>query len=321
MGRLTMELMVNDLSIHGQFISIESFHKAINQLMILRLKIKQLGHELYCHKEFVNVLVTKNVYLIQAIQSFELNERRAFLQWITRFGPFWENDRVHSSEDYIECNGDIVTDTAIGETAIRKLQGRNSQLISITPSSWNFSPIMVCLIDDKSRTDICIPNHFNIQSLQMALAQSTKQIKSWAELELECRKRFINITFSEDAFSSLYAHPFVYGAASTIVDRIGIISQLKKFSGESEEEKEKRNDIYQKYFVGEKAPFSDSSDTEKRNFSKELTFKDPNNSSNDIFCPWHGKIKSPQIRIHFSWPISAEKELSVVYVGPKITKK
>ena len=35
----------------------------------------------------------------------------------------------------------------------------------------------------------------------------------------------------------------------------------------------------------------------------------------------HGKVKTPQIRIHFSWPITASTPLYVVYVGYKITKK
>jgi hypothetical protein len=40
-----------------------------------------------------------------------------------------------------------------------------------------------------------------------------------------------------------------------------------------------------------------------------------------IFCTWHGKVKTPQYRIHFSWPISAVAPLYVVYIGPKITKR
>jgi hypothetical protein len=79
--------------------------------------------------------------------------------------------------------------------------------------------------------------------------------------------------------------------------------------------------LYQEYFTGKKAWFTDSSDSEKNRFKSQLTFKHPDVAGEDLICTWHGKVKSPQIRLHFSWPVSADTPLYVVYVGPKITKK
>ena len=79
--------------------------------------------------------------------------------------------------------------------------------------------------------------------------------------------------------------------------------------------------LYQKYFTGAKAWFSDSSDREKAQFRNELTFPHPADPDKTIFATWHGKVKTPQLRIHFSWPIRADKPLYVVYAGPKITKR
>lgn len=79
--------------------------------------------------------------------------------------------------------------------------------------------------------------------------------------------------------------------------------------------------LYQKHFTGDKAWFSDSSDTEKARFKNELIFKHPANPNEVLFCPWHGKVKTPQLRIHFSWPIREDQPLYIVYVGPKITKR
>ena len=78
--------------------------------------------------------------------------------------------------------------------------------------------------------------------------------------------------------------------------------------------------IYQDHFTGNKSWFSDSSDTEKDAFEAELTFHHPNQQGARLFCAWHGKVKSPQLRIHFSWPIPGGAPLYVVYVGPKITR-
>lgn len=53
-----------------------------------------------------------------------------------------------------------------------------------------------------------------------------------------------------------------------------------------------------------------------------MTFSDPSPTGKKLFCPWHGKIKTPQFRIHFEWPRPAgQREIKVVYIGPKITKQ
>jgi len=52
-----------------------------------------------------------------------------------------------------------------------------------------------------------------------------------------------------------------------------------------------------------------------------MTFPDPDVQGETLFCSWHGKVKTPQYRIHFSWPVTAASPVYVVYVGPKITKR
>lgn len=99
----------------------------------------------------------------QAIQGFELEQRRAVMQWLTRLGPFWEDVRTHGPDDYLECDGKIVTDTALGEAAFSCLHGADRRLVSLTPSSWDFSPISVSwqrVGNDGS--DIDVTNHLTV---------------------------------------------------------------------------------------------------------------------------------------------------------------
>lgn len=72
---------------------------------------------------------------------------------------------------------------------------------------------------------------------------------------------------------------------------------------------------------GRGATFTDSSDSEKSEFKKEMTFDNPLDAKRTLFCPWHGKVQTPQLRVHFSYPICADEALFVVYVGPKLTKR
>ena len=78
--------------------------------------------------------------------------------------------------------------------------------------------------------------------------------------------------------------------------------------------------LHEDHYTGAKAWFSDESEGNKQKFKKELTVNHPEKPGETILCPWHGKVKTPQIRIHFSWPIVSEEPVYVVYVGPKITK-
>lgn len=79
--------------------------------------------------------------------------------------------------------------------------------------------------------------------------------------------------------------------------------------------------LFQDHFVGEKAWFTDSSDAEKREFRTEMTFPHPTVPQERIFCPWHGKVKIQQMRVHFSYPIKRSEPLYVVYIGPKISRR
>ncbi|MNJ70706.1 hypothetical protein D3C77_671840 [compost metagenome] len=80
------------------------------------------------------------------------------------------------------------------------------------------------------------------------------------------------------------------------------------------------DELYQTYFTGARAWFSDSSDREKRDFEQELKFVDPERPGEKISAPYHGKVQTPQMRIHFTWPVTAEAPLHVLYIGDKITK-
>ncbi len=106
-----------------------------------------------------------------------------------------------------------------------------------------------------------------------------------------------------------------------------ILNRFKVCFDEKGQRTAEGNTIYQDFFTGKKeggghgAMFSDSSDSEKNEFGKELTFNHPGAPTQTLFCPWHGKVQTPQLRVHFSDPIRANEPLYVVYVGPKLTKR
>jgi hypothetical protein len=139
------------------------------------------------------------------------------MQWLTRFGPFWEDVRTHTSNDYLECNDEVVTDSAVGEAAYCCLHGIDRHLVSFTPSFWEFSPVSVTWVlnaGDGRKVDVT--NHWHVDGLKAALQAAPTRPASWEQLEKISFARCPHLTFSKDAFVPLSGHPFGDAAANQI---------------------------------------------------------------------------------------------------------
>lgn len=295
--------------------------------MTIRRTARRYGRELHCRGSFSGMPVTSGGMLLkQAVpKAFSKDEQRAVMQWVDRSGPFWDVEREHDENDYFECRGDVVTDTAIGEAAYRSLCGSRCDLVSAIPSDWNCSPIEVVWrretegLDDRTAR---LENWRDTDSLEESLQASAPPLQSWEDLQNASMGRFENLTFGPDCFQSLEGHPFVDSAANRCIELLGILDRFACAFDSTGKRSPEGHDIYQNFFTGERGWFSDSTPNEKNDFLAEMTFRHPDNRGEHLFCPWHGKVNYPHfpIRIHFSWPVSATEPLYVAYVGPKITR-
>ena len=315
-----MELLLNDLSLHEQFPDITTFREAIHRVMTLRQVASNWGRELHSHRNIVNSRVNPTMSLYDALQMFPQNEKRSILQWLTRRGPFWEDIAEHSPDHWIERQDEIVTDTAVGEVAYCMSIGIGRGLVSLTPSRWECTPIAARMISD-TVIDIEFPNYWLQPELEVALQEAEPPISSWRQLESVSRRSCTSLTFSGDCFSPLAGQPFAPGAASRILNRLQILNKLMNAVDEAGQRTAEGHQIYQDHFSGDRAWFSDSSDTEKNEFARELTFRNPGPSGGYLFCTWHGKVNNPPYRIHFAWPECPGAPMYVVYVGLKITRR
>lgn len=317
-----MELILNDCSIHGQFTSVTAFRDAIGRVMTIRETARRFGRDVHCHRNVINAQVTPNLAMPQAVQALSTDKRRALMQWLTRRGPFWEDVRQHSGvDDLLECGGEMVTDTAIGEAAYCLLHGIARSLVSLIPSSWLVSPLSVNWHDNGYGRSVEVLNYWEPDRLQAILEAAPVPLSSWKDLESTARSRYPDLMFTDDSFAPLEGHPFGKGVAERILSRLDVLRDLRNCFNERGERTPDGHALYQRHFTGDKAWFSDSSDTEKSDFESDLTFPHPTNTGEWLFCTWHGKVKTPQLRIHFSWPIRADEPLYIAYVGPKLTKR
>ena len=314
-----MELLLNDLSIHGQFSDIPAFRESIGRIMAMRRTAKEYGIELCSHHNIGNEYISPGTTLSNALQKFTRDEKASLLVWLTKHGPFWEDDIRHGPDDYLECRDQIVTEKALGEAAYRSAKfGDDLRLVSFAPSDWEYSPIVVQMATDVT-ADVEVPNYWQLSVLKAALQQAEPPIASWEQMEAVARSRFSLLTFSTDCFSHLKGQSFATGATVQILRRLDVLNQLMGAVDDNGQRTSKGHSLYQKHFTGDRAWFSDSSDTEKREFRRQLQFRHPERPGEYLFCPWHGKVNNPRLRIHFARPERLGAPLFVTYVGPKRT--
>ena len=256
--------------------------------------------------------------MYSAIQTFTRDQKIAILLWLTQHGPFWEDVAAHAPDHWLECDGELVTETAVGEVAYCTATGIDRRLVSLTPSSWERTPIKVTLSND-IQTDVQVNNYWTLSALEAALSGAEPPVSTWNQLESVSIARYQRLRFSPDAFAPLRGMPFSPTAASYIMSRLHTLNEVMKFRNESGRFTPDAKPILDAHLTRGSVHFSDSSTEEIRSFGNRLTFPHPDIPGAALHCPWHAKIRPLLIRLHFRWPVPAGEELYVVYVGRKLT--
>ena len=319
-----MELLVNDLSINRQFHDTSSFRDAFARLMAMREVAQRFGREIHCYRALLWAEAIPNVPMQEALGRLTESERRSAIRWLTRGGPFWDDLRQHGANDWLECRGDIVTESAVGEAAYKSLHDVECGLASFTPSDWDFSPIEVTWrheTDELADQYMMLDNWRDATALENRLRDAVPPVGSWNDLQNASVNHYRSLFFADDCFQPLSGVPFAKSSAERIRVLLGILDGLARAFDADGRRTPEGHQIFQQYFTGENALFSDSSDTEKNGFRKELTFPHPNGSGTPLFCTWHGKERRMTLRVHYWWSGKAGEPVIVVYVGPKMTKQ
>lgn len=319
-----MELITNELSLHGQFPDVLSFRQALGRVMAMRIAAQRYGLVVSCSSTLLNRQPVRNFGMRQVLNKIPESQRRAVMLWLTRQGPFWDVDQMHSESEWFECRGYPISGTGLGEAAFRELSGVACGLVSFSPSEWQDSPIQFvwkCGNDEAEHVTGNIENWCNVSELESGLKHLAPKVGSWTQLEEVALRRFSAIMFSPTCFDGLTGVPFVKRSADQILDLLDVLDRLGRGFTQDGRRTSEAQGIYQDHFTGDQAWFSDSSNTEKNKFQNRLTFKDPRQPSRKSIFGWHGKERHSLIRLHFSWPIRHKESVAVVYVGPKLTKK
>jgi hypothetical protein len=97
------------------------FRAAIVPLLRLRQRSELVRQTLYASKMLGDRPVVGQLSFVHCLyQGGEQHLRRSVLQWITKQGPFLDDDRQQIEDDYFAFEGHDVTDQGLGEAARRR---------------------------------------------------------------------------------------------------------------------------------------------------------------------------------------------------------
>ncbi|AEI67312.1 hypothetical protein [Corallococcus macrosporus] len=322
-----MAWYVNDLSVGGQFASEREFWLEIEKILELRAKAPALRDKLFVSRHLKERLVTGAITIRAALDRLSSsNLRRQTLNWLASAGPFWDDVRQTAIDDYFEHEGYDVTNQGLGEAARRGMSGTDARSFSFekcqTPDSSRTPLLVQHGLQESPLGSVSVLNDCGVEKLRAALMMSLPPPKNWGEAIPRLRLRFSRLQISAEIEAILDREPYSYHVFQRAMELLGVLQQFLESHDAQGNSTEQTQAILSSYFQRGNGLFSDESNENKVKFRSELTFPDPENNSLRIFCPWHGKIRSPQYRIHFLWPpATGVTKIKVVYLGPKITKK
>jgi hypothetical protein len=317
---------INDLSVQGQFAQPANFITSLTDLVKIRIKSPYIRERLFCSRSFSQRFATAEKSCAAIIATFASREQKQLLlSWLTSHGPFLDDDRLVDPDDYFEFEGQEVTEQGLGEAARRIRAEFAAGVFSFRDGPINFErdPLHVQHgLSESPLGYIDVPNVWDIATLHSRTVDALTPVNSWGELINVCRMKYERLTIADTVMQSLASNTFYPYVAERTIELLRVLHEYMADRRPDGAEGPKAQELRERHFVGDKAWFTDESNRNKQDFLTEMSFADPDNPTRKIFCTWHGKIKSPQFRIHFEWPVpKGQKILKVLYIGPKITKR
>jgi hypothetical protein len=317
-----MEWILNNLSLENRFASINDFLDEITEFLKFKQANPLLKSGFLCPREIRDLKVVNNISFSQAVMSSAPKDLKyLIMSWVDKNGPFWSDDRASNDDDYFEYNQIDVTEMGLGECARREII--KSPICSFSFSGiFEFTPISIQHgLKEEVLGNYEVENLWSMEQLLLSAESSLPEPNNWKTAIGLLKHKHTKLVFADALLDQISQLPY----NSTVYTRMGELCRvLEEYLGSRDLSgalTETTHELLHCHFHGEKAWFSDESDKDVNKFKDELTFLSVRDNKRKLFR-FHGKIKTPQVRVYFEWPIPPEqKDIQIVYFGPKITKK
>lgn len=321
-----MRLFLNEPSLVGMS-GLDQVANYFTELMSARARSPNLRRVLFCSRKTAETEALNGERLLNTVARMPRDKRGAILSWLGKSGPFMDDDREEIDEDLYHLGEMEVTDLGPGEATRQTQRGFDARLLSFAnaegQSLFAYTPVHVVQgFPDEPVDSADIRNTWDLTEARQWADAIDPEPESWRELLDVCRRRYGSLAIGEHCDHILGAQTFYPAVSRRIIELLRILNEVTEDAASQAGLGARGMDLVQTHFAGGKPWFTDESDDNKTKFAREMIFPDPIDPSQRIQCFWHGKIKTPQFRIHFEWPLPATAtRMKVAYIGPKISKK
>jgi len=313
-----MDLHLNDLSLGGQFGTGE---QAVSALLRIFVKAQKRRFRLVVSRGLLARPAVGSTSLHNIIAAARQTERSLLLNWLGKSGPFSDDEPIDTANDLWWFDEDDVTDQGLGAAGRKLLVGENAASFSLTHpafSRFERSPLAVLQgLPGEALWVASVDNLWDLAELEAFDSSIEIEPENWDDFISSCASRFHNLMIDKQNFAAgLKKHPFHRNVVRRGFVLLKVLDELAGGMGSDGALSETALRLLEEYFQGGKALFSN----ENPQNDSVFIFRD-NNNGVDLYCSWHGKVKTPQFRLHFQWPVPVgQSYIKVLYFGEKLTK-
>jgi hypothetical protein len=148
-----MEILINELSLTGQFLSISNFVENALKSFLAVLKELDRNNDVVLKKQnFWNCKITNNTILHSLVSQRSFETERIKLLFKNLSEPYWETSQKHNAADIFEYNENNIVGTSLAETCER-------DKIVISFAHFDFSSVKLRVL--KNQQVMIIDNLFD----------------------------------------------------------------------------------------------------------------------------------------------------------------
>ncbi len=321
-----MRFYLNEASVQAQFETEDQFRKDLENIMAARSRSPQLG-AMRTTPKLADRLVFHDRTFREVIRSWKgLPMAGAVMAWVGRNGPFLESDRLAEDQDLFQCLGVEVTDGGLGESARRQKAAEAVASLSFAGGTPDFAQSQLPVVhgfEDEPLGTYPIVNFWSADTAAAAALAAAPPATNWQSMVETARIAYPSLTLPDTLYTDrrLAREPFDAIIRDRFYALLQVLAAYMRTRDDNGAEGPDSQEILREYFQGEGAPFSPETQNIQNKYRAELTFAKPGGGGT-VLAHWHGKISHRTYRLHFDWPVPATtKELTVLYIGPKITTK
>jgi hypothetical protein len=315
-----MEWILNDLSLEKKYNTSTEFLDDIVDLLKLLLSNPALSRSFFCPRNIGNIEVINGRKFSQVVLSDAPRDlKQQIMSWVSKNGPFWSDQRTNNEDDYFEYNQIDVTDLGLGECARKTIVREHVSSYSFS-GVYNLSPLPIQHGIDGDILGLHeVTNLWTTEKLIESEQNARPIPTSWFEAIEQFSLMYPKLIYPDSLLTQISCLPFNLTVLNRMKELSRVLSDYLASRTPEGNLTHKSHEILQQYFHGDKAWFSDETDKDVAKFEHQLKFIDVRDNKKKLYR-YHGKIKTPQVRVYFEWPITPDQDdIQIVYFGPKIT--